>query len=130
MKKINILRKEAVNDAYQNFLFGNDELHQITVSNEQEYQFNFHPNVYAPSRDDNGEYGYYAFNKHYYGRIGAFDSGEEFACACWLDQQAVKGNIEFWVRNLVRKEGCSFTCKREMVASIQILYVNYLMEKF
>lgn len=107
-KRINILRKEAVNDAYQNFLFGNDELHQITVSNEQEYQFNFHPNVYAPSRDDNGEYGYYAFNKHYYGRIGAFDSGEEFACACWLDQQAVKGNIEFWVRNLVRKEGCSF----------------------
>ncbi|MDQ1208967.1 type III restriction enzyme [Acinetobacter baylyi] len=107
-KRINILRKEAVNDAYQNFLFGNDELHQITVSNEQEYQFNFHPNVYAPSRDDNGEYGYYAFNKHYYGRIGAFDSGEEFACACWLDQQAVKGKIEFWVRNLVRKEGCSF----------------------
>lgn len=107
-KRINILRKEAVNDAYQNFLFGNDELHQIAVSNEQEYQFNFNPNVYAPSRDDNGEYGYYAFNKHYYGRIGAFDSGEEFACACWLDQQAVKGKIEFWVRNLVRKEGCSF----------------------
>ncbi|MDR9613072.1 hypothetical protein ABTK04_17850, partial [Acinetobacter baumannii] len=25
-----------------------------------------------------------------------------------MDQQAVKGNIEFWVRNLVRKEGCSF----------------------
>ncbi|MDC4567457.1 DEAD/DEAH box helicase family protein [Acinetobacter baumannii] len=107
-KRINILRKEAINGAYQNFLFGNDELHQIAVSNEQEYQFNFHPNVYAPSRDDNGEYGYYAFKKHYYGRIGAFDSGEEFACACWLDQQAVKGKIEFWVRNLVRKEGCSF----------------------
>jgi len=107
-KRINILRKDAVNHAYQNFLFGNDELHKIAISNEQEYQFNFHPNIYAPSRDDNGEYGYYAFKKHYYGRIGAFDSGEEFACACWLDQQAVKGKIEFWVRNLVRKEGCSF----------------------
>jgi type III restriction enzyme len=26
----------------------------------------------------------------------------------WLDQQAQLGRIKFWVRNLVRKEGCSF----------------------
>lgn len=107
-KRIQVLRKEAIHQAYQNFLFGNDDDHQIALSNETEYQFNFHPNAYAPSKDDDGQYGEYAFRKHYYGRIGAFDSGEEFACACWLDQQAVKGKIEFWVRNLVRKEGSSF----------------------
>ena len=32
-------------------------------------------------------------------------------------------------QNIVKK-AVLFTCKREMVASIQILYVNYLMEKF
>ena len=106
-KRIQALRKEAVHQAYQNFLFGNDD-HQIALSNEAEYQFNFHPNAYAPSKDDDGQYGEYAFRKHYYGRIGAFDSGEEFSCACWLDQQAEKGKIEFWVRNLVRKAGSSF----------------------
>ncbi|MEX3012228.1 hypothetical protein AB3538_01680 [Acinetobacter baumannii] len=38
--------------------------------------------------DDNGEYGYYAFNKHYYGRIGAFDSGEEFVVHVgWISKQ-------------------------------------------
>lgn len=107
-KRIQALRKEAVHQAYQNFLFGSDSEHQIALSNEAEYQFNFHPNAYAPSKDDDGQYGEYAFSKHYYGRVGAFDSGEEFSCACWLDQQAVKGKIEFWVRNLVRKEGSSF----------------------
>ena len=48
------------------------------------------------------------FRKHYYGRIGDFDSGEEFACAVHLDKLAQKGEIEFWVRNLVRKVACSF----------------------
>ena len=48
------------------------------------------------------------FRKHFYGRIGDFDSREEFECACWLDVQAQQGRIEFWVRNLVRREGSSF----------------------
>ena len=70
--------------------------------------FEYHPQGYAPSRDYDGRFGQFTFQKHYYGRIGDFDSGEEFACACWLDTQAQKGRIKFWVRNLVRKEGCSF----------------------
>ncbi|MDO5667395.1 MAG: DEAD/DEAH box helicase family protein [Alcaligenaceae bacterium] len=107
-KRISVLRKEAVRKAYQNCLFGENENYKITTSSEREYQFLFHPHAYAPSRDDNGEYGYYAFQKHYYARIGAFDSKEEFGCACWIDQLALKGKIEFWVRNLVRKEGSSF----------------------
>lgn len=43
-----------------------------------------------------------------YGRIGDFDSKEEFECACWLDIQAQQGRIQFWVRNLVRREDSSF----------------------
>jgi type III restriction enzyme len=70
--------------------------------------FDFHPQAYAPSRDYDGRFGHFEFRKHYYGRIGDFDSAEEFACACWLDTQAQKGRLQFWVRNLVRREGCSF----------------------
>lgn len=40
--------------------------------------------------------------------MGDFDSKEEFECACWLDMQAQKGRIQFWIRNLVRREGSSF----------------------
>lgn len=65
----------------------------------------FHPDGYAPSRDypRAGE-----FTKHYYPRCGDFDSGEEEECAFWLDRAAQRGDIEFWVRNLVRKPTCSF----------------------
>lgn len=51
---------------------------------------------------------HFDFRKHFYGRIGDFDSREEFECACWLDTQAQLGRIQYWVRNLVRREGCSF----------------------
>lgn len=44
----------------------------------------------------------------HHGRVGAFDSKEEFECACWLDIQAQQGRIRFRVRNLVRREGSSF----------------------
>lgn len=33
---------------------------------------------------------------------------EDFQCTRWLDTQAQKGRIQFWVRNLVRREGSSF----------------------
>ena len=70
-----------------------------------EYQFDFHPDAYAPDRDDNGEYGNYDFQNHFYPRMGSFDSKEEYQCACWLDRQ---DQVQFWVRNLVRKNGGSF----------------------
>lgn len=72
------------------------------------YAFEFHPQAYAPSRDYDHRFGHFDFRKHYYGRIGDFDSREEFECACWLDTEAQKGRIRFWVRNLVRRELCSF----------------------
>lgn len=80
--------------------------------NVEKYVFTFNPYAYAPNRDFANEYGPYDFRHHYYSRIGCFDSKEEFECAVWLDQQADKGRIEFWVRNLVRREGSSFSLQK------------------
>lgn len=108
-QRIKTLRKLAVTSIYQQTLFGENVNDQVFVNDS--YTFVFNPQVYSPSQyyDPNtSEYGHYKFTKHYYGQIGEFDSKEEFECACWLDQQAEKGLIKFWVRNLVNKEGCSF----------------------
>lgn len=107
--RIRELRRQAVQRAYQQTLFGDDAASRVAVSDE--YAFEFHAQAYAPSRDYDGRtstYGHFDFRKHYYGRIGDFDTREEFECACWLDIQAQRGRIEFWVRNLVRREGSSF----------------------
>jgi type III restriction enzyme len=103
------LRLLAVKQAYQKTLF--DEGRESRVKVDDSYRFEFHPQAYAPSRDYDGRtspFGHFAFRKHYYGRIGDFDSKEEWECAVWLDMQAQQGRMEFWVRNLVRKEACSF----------------------
>lgn len=104
--RIRDLRKQAVSTAFQQTLFGDDAASRVEISDA--YAFEFHPELYAPSRDYNGRFGQFDFRKHFYGRIGDFDSKEEFECACWLDVQAQKGRIQYWVRNLVRREGCSF----------------------
>lgn len=104
--RIKELRLKAVTDSYQETLFGDGYADRVQVSDQ--YQFVFHPQAYAPSSDYDNRYGQFDFRKHYYGRIGDFDSKEEFECAVWLDIKAQQGQIEFWVRNLVRKEGCSF----------------------
>lgn len=105
--RINTLRKEAAGNAYQERLLTEGAEERVSVTDE--FVFTFNPYAYAPTRDYAGEYGPYDFRHHYYGRIGDFDSKEEFECAVWLDQQADKGRIEFWVRNLVRREGSSFS---------------------
>ena len=104
--RIRTLRRQAVSKAFQQALFADDVASRVAVSDL--CVFDFHPQAYAPSRDYDGRFGHFEFRKHYYGRIGDFDSSEEFACACWLDTQAQKGRLQFWVRNLVRREGCSF----------------------
>jgi type III restriction enzyme len=104
--RVRELRQAAVNQAYQRALFGDGAETRVAVSDD--YSFEFNPQGYAPSRDYDGRFGLFDFRKHYYGRIGDFDSNEEFECACKLDQWAQAGRIRFWVRNLVRKEGCSF----------------------
>jgi type III restriction enzyme len=108
--RIKALRLEAAREAFQKSLFGEGAEERISVGDE--YVFTFNPYAYAPNRDYAGEYGPYDFRHHYYSRIGDFDSKEEFECAVWLDQQAEKGRIEFWVRNLVRREGSSFSLQK------------------
>ena len=104
--RISALRKQAVGKAFQQALFAGDAASRVAVS--EVCVFDFHPQAYAPSRDYDGRFGRFDFRKHYYGRLGDFDSADEFACACWLDTQAQKGRIRHWLRNLVRREGCSF----------------------
>jgi type III restriction enzyme len=104
--RIRELRKQAVGKAFQQTLFADGAASRVAVSDR--YAFDFHPHAYAPSRDYDGRFGNFDFRKHFYGRIGDFDSKEEFECACWLDIQAQQGRMQFWVRNLVRREGCSF----------------------
>ena len=106
--RIRALRRDAVGQAYQQTLFAEGRGERIQVGGE--FRIDFDPDAYAPNADydGNGRFGLYDFRHHYYGRIGDFDSSEEFECACWLDQQAERGRIRFWVRNLVRKQGASF----------------------
>jgi type III restriction enzyme len=100
------LRREAADQAYQQTLFGEGRSSRVATSDE--LAFEFHPQAYAPSRDYDGRHGDWDFRKHYYGRIGDFDSKEEFECAVELDKLAQQQVLEFWVRNLVNKPGCSF----------------------
>ncbi|MCK9365948.1 MAG: DEAD/DEAH box helicase family protein [Metallibacterium scheffleri] len=104
--RIRELRKQTVGKAYQQALFGDDAASRVAVSDH--YAFEFHAQAYAPSRDYDGRFGHFDFRKHFYGRMGDFDSKEEFECACQLDTWAQQGRIQFWVRNLVRREGSSF----------------------
>jgi type III restriction enzyme len=103
--RIRALHRQAAGKAYQQALFGDDVASRVAVTDL--HVFEFHAQAYAPSRDYDGRLGF-DFRKHFYGRIGDFDSKEEWECACWLDMQAQKGRIQFWVRNLVRREGSSF----------------------
>lgn len=105
-QRIRDLRMAAVRQAYQQTLFADGRESRVRV--DDTYHFEFNPYAYAPNQDYDGRFGRFDFRKHYYGRIGDFDSKEEFECAVWLDTQAQKGRVNFWVRNLVRKEGCSF----------------------
>lgn len=104
--RIRDLRLAAVKTAYQQTLFGEGRDSRVAVNDT--YRFEFHQQAYAPSRDYDKRFGVFEFRKHFYGRIGDFDSKEEFECAIELDKLAQQGRISFWVRNLVRKEGCSF----------------------
>jgi len=104
--RIRELRRDAVNRAYQQTLFdaGNDERVAVT----SQFSYDFRPEAYAPSRDYDGRFGLHRFRKHFYSRMGDFDSKEEFECAVRLDIEAHKGRLQFWVRNLARREGASY----------------------
>ncbi|MBQ5459456.1 MAG: hypothetical protein IIT59_02955, partial [Rhodocyclaceae bacterium] len=70
---------------------------------EPECAFDFHQRAYTPGSVYDGQFGNFSFKHHFYGRIGNFDSKEEFECACQLDMLAQQERIKFWVRNLSRQ---------------------------
>jgi type III restriction enzyme len=108
--RIRDLRKQAASRAFQQTLFGEDATARVAVTDL--HAFEFDAQGYAPSRDYDGRFGHFDFRRHFYGRMGDFDSRKEFECACWLDIQARQGRIQFWVRNLVRREGGSFFLRK------------------
>ncbi|MDR3357926.1 MAG: DEAD/DEAH box helicase family protein [Desulfovibrio sp.] len=102
-QKIADMRKKAVSRAYQLALFSEDTRQRIFVDGS--YSFEFHlANYFPASCYDEKKWGKYKFKRHYYRRIGNFDSKEEFECACFLDNEAVKGNLKCWIRNLVKTD--------------------------
>jgi type III restriction enzyme len=105
--RIGELRREAINRAYQETLFGSDKAANVVVGADG-MTFDFPQYGYAPNKAYDGRWGPGNFRHHYYGTVGDFDSREEYECAWQLDDWAERGKIEFWVRNLARKPACSF----------------------
>lgn len=100
--RINALHAQAKTQAYQGTLFdGSNEAMRPAVM--PECAFDFHQRGYTPGSVYDCRFGHFSFRRHFYGRIGDFDSREEFECACHLDMWAQKGRLDFWVRNLSRQ---------------------------
>ena len=100
--RINALHKQAKESAYQRTLFDEGNA-AIRPAVEPECAFDFHQRAYTPGSVYDGQFGNFSFKRHFYGRIGDFDSKEEFECACQLDMLAQQGRIKFWLRNLARQ---------------------------
>ena len=100
-QKLVEIRQTALENAYQHALFGPSAKEKFFV--DQGYVFEFPREYYPSSCYDAKRWGHYAFKKHFYRQIGDFDSKEEFECACFLDNEAVKGTITFWIRNLANR---------------------------
>ncbi len=99
-RKIDEHRAASRHAAYQQMLFA--EQAEVKVSPELCFSFPRDPLGYPYNRLYEGSY---SFDKHYYPRIGAFDSTEEFDCAVFIDTLP---QIRFWVRNLTRKPNYAF----------------------
>lgn len=99
------LRRKAVNTAGQLALFTPEGKQKLRVDSACVFEFSanaYYPaSVYAPEKS---QWGAHHFKKHYFPVIGDFDSKEEFECARFIDNEAIKGNIKFWIRNLVKTQ--------------------------
>ena len=104
--RVSELRTKAATASFQANLFGSDNATRVSVTDQFTYRFGMYD--YAPSADYDGRFGVHDFRKHFYLRVGDFDSREEFMCAGELDKWAQQGKIKYWVRNLARKEHGSF----------------------
>lgn len=96
--KIDLLRKEARQKAYQQFLLPEYST-PLTVS--ADVCFSFNPNEYPINARYQGSY---KFPKHFYKDLAAMN-GEEELCAVFIEKLP---EVECWVRNIERRENHSF----------------------
>lgn len=95
-EKIALNRNNAKEGSYQLTLFGENSPVVVDETIGFDFKSNFYP---ANSYYDGG----YEFSHHYYEHVGELkNQGEEFECAQYIDSL---GDIEYWIRNLPRKEG-------------------------
>jgi type III restriction enzyme len=100
-KKIDQHRQDAKRKVYQALLFG--EQAEVAVTPDICFSYATDPRKYVYSKAYRGRY---KFKKHYYPEIGDLEAqGEEFECAQIIDKL---DEVEFWVRNPVRRPGHSF----------------------
>jgi type III restriction enzyme len=100
-KKINQHRQDNRHKVYQLLLLG--EKTEVSVTPDICFSYAADPREYVYSKAYRGRY---KFKKHYYPEIGDLEEkGEEFECAQFIDQL---DEVEFWVRNPVRRPGHSF----------------------
>jgi len=100
-KKINQHRQDTRHEVYQTLLFGEKAV--VAVTPDICFSYPADPRKYVYSKAYRGRY---EFKKHYYPEIGDMEpQGEEFECAQFIDQL---DEVEFWVRNPVRRPGHSF----------------------
>jgi type III restriction enzyme len=100
-KKINQHRQDTRHKGYQSLLFG--EKAEVAVTPDICFSYAADPRKYVYSKAYRGRY---EFKKHYYPEIGDLEEkGEEFECTQFIDQL---DEVEFWVRNPVRRPGHSF----------------------
>jgi type III restriction enzyme len=99
--KINLHRRKFQQEVHQTLLFG--ETAEVAVTPNICFSYKSDPRKYAYSKPYRG---YYKFQKHYYPEIGDMkEQGEEFECAQFIDEL---NEVDFWVRNPVRRPGQSF----------------------
>lgn len=98
--RISDCRKYAQKKGFQTALFASDS----SVCTREEFQYTFTPDSYPAHRHYTGSY---QFKNHYFPIVGELkNEGEEFECAKAIDQNP---QIEFWVRNLERRDSCAFS---------------------
>jgi type III restriction enzyme len=91
--------KEACKNAYQLALFSADS----TAKTDEQFTYRFSFCNYPAQWFYSGSV---QFPKHYFSQVGELKSkGEEFECAKAIEQN---NDVEFWIRNLDRKEACAF----------------------
>lgn len=103
-RRLNGQRQAAQRQATQELLFAPEVRAALEIA-PLDAAFRYDPTTYPASEIERGT----IFERHYYDRVGAFDSDEERACARTIDALP---EIDCWVRNLARRDPASFRLPR------------------